>query len=335
MSLRVLTARNRKQCGCIAKSIHNVSFVGIGNMGLPMAKNLVETGASVIVYDSSRKASAKVSGARIAESLEEIAFDPVDIIFTMLPGKDALDSVMKHLGALEIPANTCFVDCSTVSPSTSRHWNEFWNERGICMIDAPVSGGVKGAQEAALSFLVGCRPRHEERFEKVIKPILLEMGKNVIHCGNAGAGSATKLCNNLALATQMIGIAEALALGDALGVDPVILTDAINQSTAACWSSKFNNPHPEVAQAWKNKQGVIIPSGLDYTGGFASELMLKDLGLAQGAAKEQNLELNLSQHATEMYSSIVADGRGGKDFGVIYDTLRETKNNRSNNKDHR
>lgn len=163
--------------------------------------------------------------------------------------------------------------------------------------------------------MVGCQP--DSPFLETVRPYLERMGRNVIPCGAPGTGSATKLCNNLALATQMIGVCEAMNLGEALGVDPAVLASAMNQSTAGCWSSQVNNPHPAVALA---KGGG--PASREYSGGFAASLMLKDLGLAVAAAEDAGVPMPLTATSKELYRLVRAHGWGDKDFSVMLKFLR-------------
>lgn len=279
-------------------------------MGLPMCLNLARSN-DVVAFDVNEHAlrEAEIGGAHPAQHVEDVAYD-CSVIFTMLPGGQAVDAVMTKL--LMVGPSAIFVDCSTVSPSTSRRWNASAGLVGHTWMDAPVSGGVKGAQDATLTFMVGA-PEDSKGFE-VVKPLLETMGKRVISCGGAGTGAATKLCNNLALATQMIGICEAMNLGEALGVDPNTLASVMSTSTAKCWSSEVNNPHPDVADG--------TPAAHDYKGGFGTKLMLKDLGLAVAAAEHEGVALPLGTTSKELYRMASLRGLGDKDFGVMLQFLR-------------
>ncbi|KAL7531976.1 hypothetical protein ACHAXR_004347, partial [Thalassiosira sp. AJA248-18] len=184
-------------------------------------------------------------------------------------------------------------------------------------VDAPVSGGVRGATDATLTFMVGCSS--SETFS-TIQPLLQRMGKGIIPCGGSGSGSAVKLCNNAALAAQMLGICEAMNLGDALGVDPATLAGVMNVSTAKCWSSEVNNPHPAAA--------IAIGSGASangYEGGFGTALMLKDLNLAVDAGEEEGLALPVAGMSRDLYRMANLHGYGKKDFGVILQFLKGIK----------
>jgi 3-hydroxyisobutyrate dehydrogenase len=293
-----------------------IGFLGLGNMGLPMAMNLSKT-KEVIAFDLNEKAreSAEMGGVPIADSISAVASQSSTII-TMLPGDDAVHAVMniiiEELSSHE--SLTTIVDCSTVSPATSRHWQEQLVATGRDFVDAPVSGGVKGAQNASLTFMVGTASM--TNLEQTVRPLLECMGQKVISCGGPGAGAATKLCNNLALAAQMVGICEAMNLGDALGVDPVVLAKVLNTSTAKSWSCEVNNPHPNVAAV------TGAPASRDYQGGFASKLMLKDLSLAVHAGKEAKVALPMGNATKELYQMAILRGLGEKDFGVILQFLR-------------
>jgi len=364
-----------------------VGFIGLGNMGLPMAVNLAkqtkknaaaesekEAGGMhqrsdnirVLAYDlnpdSCRKARDESDdnvNIDIASSLEEIALaDNCGTVFTMLPGCDAVNATMSTLLQYtpEQAQGKVLVDCSTVAPSTSRRWHEAWSSRKghHAFLDAPVSGGVKGAQEASLTFMVGCGTSHSHEIEAYDQavPLLHKMGRKVIACGGPGTGSATKLCNNLALATQMIGICEAMNLGEALDVDPVVLADVMNQSTAGCWSCSANNPHPKVALAhYHEKHGrsggcsgstsgtpappadAGPPASRHYRGGFASNLMLKDLGLALDAASKTGISVPLTGSALQLYQLAKSHGFGDKDFGVMLQLLKGNSNQRAGHGD--
>lgn len=280
-----------------------------------MCQNLAaKSKANIIVFDSCdeimQKASS-MSDVTCANSIEEIGTG-CSLVFTMLPGCEAVNSVMTKLMASTTTTGTV-VDCSTVHPKTSRYWNGRLKVSDCEFVDAPVSGGVAGAKEGKLTFMVGASDT--ATFEAVT-PYLECMGSRVAFCGGSGTGAVAKLCNNLALATQMIGICEAANLGEALGVDPKILADVMNDSTAACWSSRVNHPHPQVAAAH-------APAANAYKGGFASRLMLKDLGLAIAAANDEKVATPLGSTAKQLYSMASEHGFGDQDFGVILQLLRE------------
>jgi 3-hydroxyisobutyrate dehydrogenase len=299
-------------------------------MGLPMAVNVAQSGeqeVSVLAYDTlPDPCDGAVRGGsgniQIASSIAEIAQTAAtdtncDVIFTMLPGCAVVNNVMTEiLDNLQTEKSVLFVDCSTVAPTTSRTWHERCRESGHAFVDAPVSGGVKGATDATLTFMMGCRETDVALARA--RPFLEKMGRRLVPCGGPGAGSVVKLCNNLALAAQMVGICEALNLGDALGVDPVVLAEVMNTSTAKCWSSEVNNPHPVVAASMSHQP----PASRDYQGGFGVALMLKDLGLAAEAAEQTGVAVPLTVAGKELYKIAAMRGMGDKDFGVMLQFLR-------------
>lgn len=302
-----------------------LGFVGLGNMGLPMCINLLKSNKEIMAFDTKEVAIAKAqeNGIQTVSSLDEIGNSDCEIVFTMLPGDQAVDAVMPVLIKNQSPR--IIVDCSTVSPSTSRKWNDVAQQsNGGAMLDAPVSGGVKGATDATLTFMVGADDTSADSPFETIKPLLELMGSRVAHCGGSGTGAATKLCNNLALAAQMIGVCEALNLGEALGVDPVVLSDVMNTSTAKSWSTDICNPHPKAAANIKERTGGTTspPASRDYQGGFGTRLMLKDLGLAVSAGQEEGLALPLGATSKELYRLADLRGHGDKDFGVMLQFLR-------------
>ena len=306
----------------------NIGFIGLGNMGLPMCLNLLRQNHQVVAFDLNQDLmhQAQDHGARPAQQVEEVAQD-CSVIFTMLPGDQAVDRVMSKL--LMVGPAAIFVDCSTVSPATCQRWNASAQLVGHSWIDAPVSGGVKGAHDATLTFMIGGTSQDSQTFT-AIKPLLLSMGKQVICCGPSGTGAAAKLCNNLALASQMIGICEAMNLGEALGVDPNTLTSVMNMSTSKCWSSEVNNPHPGVLlkppPTHEGDESAVTsrttPATRDYEGGFATKLMLKDLALAVAAAEHSGVALPLGTTSKELYRLASIRGMGDKDFGVMLQFLR-------------
>mmetsp|Transcript_29382 Transcript_29382/g.65166 ORF Transcript_29382/g.65166 Transcript_29382/m.65166 type:complete len:344 (-) Transcript_29382:122-1153(-) len=301
-----------------------VGFIGLGNMGLPMCLNILnnqEDGpfATVLAFDTNPDAiaSACSSGAESASKVGDIGAANCDVVFSALPSckivENVFDELMDGASTSSNERSTVYVDCSTVAPSISRTIHESVAKAGHSHMDAPVSGGVKGATDGTLTFMVGSDLPSLER----ATPYLDRMGKAAIHCGGSGTGSATKLCNNLALAAQMAGICEAMNLGEALGVDPIVLADVMNASTAKCWSCEVDNPHPEVAAV----RGMT-PASKNYVGGFASKLMLKDVGLAVDAAQDEGVAVPIGASTKELYRLIEKRGFGEKDFGILLQFLR-------------
>jgi 3-hydroxyisobutyrate dehydrogenase len=202
------------------------------------------------------------------------------------------------------------VDCSTIDPQTIRELSILAADKGVMLGDAPVSGGTGGAQAGTLTFMVGAAP---ELFA-VLKPVLMQMGRNIVHCGEVGTGQIAKICNNMLLAISMIGISEAMALGNALGIDSEVLAGVINTSTGRCWSSEMYNPWPGIVEA--------APASRGYTGGFGADLMLKDLGLATDAARSARQPVIMGALAHQLYQAMSLRGDGGRDFSAIVEGYR-------------
>jgi 3-hydroxyisobutyrate dehydrogenase len=285
-----------------------IGFIGLGNMGNPMARNLVKAGHELAVFDMSAAAIEKVvaTGAKAAASVAD-AGKNVDMVITMLPSSPHVRDV--YLGAGDLLASvepgTLLIDSSTIDPHTARDVAAIAAKRSIIMLDAPVSGGTGGAEAGTLTFMVG---GDATAFETA-KPILATMGKNVVHCGAAGTGQVAKICNNLILGISMIGVSEAMNLGASLGIDPKLLAGIVNTSSGRCWSSDTYNPYPG---AMDN-----VPASRGYSGGFGVDLMLKDLGLAMDAAKQTKQATILGAMAHQLYQTWSAMGSGGKDFSSI------------------
>lgn len=286
-----------------------IGFIGLGNMGGPMAKNLLNAGHQVRVFDLSASAveTAKAAGADVAATAAEVASSDVEIIFTMLPAAQHVEAV--YLGdeglLAQCSPGTLLVDCSTIDPHTARQVAATASEHGLALIDAPVSGGTKGAQEATLTFMVG---GPADSLAKA-RPALEAMGKNIVHCGEAGNGQVAKVANNMLLAISMIGVAEAMNLGVSLGMDPKVLASIINTSSGRCWSSEINNPYPGALEN--------VPASREYTGGFGSALMLKDLGLALHAAEQAQQPVILGGLAKQLYQQLCNLGHQHVDFSAI------------------
>lgn len=292
-----------------------VGFLGLGNMGLPMAANLAKS-RKVVAFDLNAESieKAKGRGLETAGSVDDTV-SGASIIVTMLPNDKALGAVMEKV-LEKSPKGTTVIDCSTVGPATSRYWNDQMTALGGGFFDAPVSGGVMGAENATLTFMVGST---DEAMKEKVLPLLECMGKKIVACGGPGAGAAVKLCNNLALGTQMAGICEAMNLGESLGVDPVVLASVINTSTGKSWSCEVNNPHPAVAAVTGS------PASKDYAGGFGTSLMLKDIGLAVEAGSEAHVSLPIGTATKDLYQKVQDSGLGNRDFGVLLKFLKEGK----------
>jgi 3-hydroxyisobutyrate dehydrogenase len=285
-----------------------IAFIGLGNMGAPMARNLIKAGHDLNLFDLNQQVLAELAklGGRITESPKHAA-QGAQLVITMLPAAAHVRSVyLNDDGVLAgIASGVPAVDCSTIDPQTIRDVATAAAKQGVTLGDAPVSGGTGGAQAGTLTFMVGASAAHFT----TLKPILAQMGKNIVHCGEIGTGQIAKICNNLLLGISMIGVAEAMALGNSLGIDTQVLAGVINSSTGRCWSSEIYNPWPGIVDT--------APASRGYTGGFGAELMLKDLGLATDAAKVAHQPVILGAIAQQLYQAMSQRGDGGKDFSAI------------------
>lgn len=292
-----------------------IAFIGLGNMGAPMARNLLKGGHSLVVFDVVQRNVEALTGAgaKAAASAKHAAAQ-AELIITMLPSSPHVKAAYLHgEGVLAGAARGVpLIDSSTIDPHTAREVAALAAQQDNQMADAPVSGGTGGAEAATLTFMVGASA---ELFERV-KPVLALMGKNIVHCGGAGTGQVAKICNNLLLGISMIGVAEAMNLGAALGIDPKVLAGIINTSSGRCWSSDTYNPYPGVMPN--------VPAARGYTGGFGADLMLKDLGLATDAAKQVKQPVVLGAMAQQLYQMFSAQGAGGQDFSAIIKLFNKT-----------
>jgi 3-hydroxyisobutyrate dehydrogenase len=287
-----------------------IGFIGLGNMGSLMVKNLIKKGHKLIINDIVRSlteplvalgAEAKNSPAEVVKS------SGVEIVITMLPASIHVKEVyLGENGILKnIPRGICLIDSSTIDPQTARDVAKKSESQGNPMLDAPVSGGTGGAQSGTLTFMVG----GDEKIFNMAKPILTNMGKNIVHCGPSGNGQVAKVANNMLLGISMIGVAEAMSLGVSMGMDPNILAGIINSSSGRCWSSEIYNPYPGVV--------ANAPSSRNYTGGFGTDLMIKDLGLAKEAAAQINQPATMVTTALKLYKDLSSQGDGALDFSAI------------------
>ena len=288
-----------------------IGFIGLGNMGLPMAGNLIKRGHEVKGFDlvAANLEKATARGVKMAASAADAA-SGVDAIVTMLPaGKDTL--AVWGGGMLEAAApGTLTIDSSTIDVASARAAHKLAGAAKMLSLDAPVSGGVAGAEAATLTFMTGGA---KTAFDKA-KPILECMGKRVVHCGEAGAGQAAKICNNMMLGISMIGVCEAFVLAEKLGLSHQALFDVASSSSGQCWSLTNYCPVP----------GPVpnAPSNNQYKPGFASALMLKDLKLAQEAASAAGATTPLGAAAAQMFALHNAWGEGGADFSGIIHLIR-------------
>jgi len=290
----------------------SVGFIGLGNMGGFMAQNILKAGYPLVVFDVNRTAVAALAakGAKAAATPREVA-SQVQQLVTMLPSSPHVQEVYTSAnGVLSgIKEGSLLIDASTIEPAVARSVISKAIERKVSMIDAPVSGGVGGAEKGTLTFMVGSS---QEEFERA-KPLLSTMGKNIVLCGGPGSGQAVKICNNLVLAISMIGVSEGMNLGVKLGLDPKILAGIFNTSSARCWSSDTYNPVPGVMEG--------VPASRGYTGGFGVDLMAKDISLAVNAAHGVKAPIPLGAMSLQLYNLISSQGYGGKDFSSIFEFL--------------
>ncbi|HSC19240.1 MAG TPA: 3-hydroxyisobutyrate dehydrogenase [Rhizomicrobium sp.] len=289
-----------------------IAFIGVGNMGGPMARNLVKAGHDVMVFDLSAAAVEAVvnAGGRRATSANEAARD-AETIVTMLPAGQHVRSIYLDEGLLaSAHKGALLIDSSTIDIDSARAVHAAAQKAGFDFLDAPVSGGVGGAEAGTLTFMCGGTDKAFER----AKPILDQMGKRVVLAGGAGAGQAAKICNNMLLAISMIGTCEAFVLGEKLGLDPQKLFEIASTSSGQCWSLTTYCPVPGPVPT--------APSNRGYAGGFASALMLKDLKLAQAAAQSAGAPTPLGAEAAQLYALFAATGRGDTDFSGIIQMLR-------------
>ncbi|MFS2105345.1 3-hydroxyisobutyrate dehydrogenase [Ralstonia sp. Ralssp135] len=291
-----------------------IAFIGLGNMGAPMAHNLLKAGHALTVFDLNTQAVGALveAGATAAASPKEAAAG-AETVITMLPAAAHVRHVLTaEDGVLAgIAKGVPIIDSSTIDPASAKALAALAAEHGNPFVDAPVSGGTGGAAAGTLTFMVG---GSATAFEQV-RPVLSAMGKNLVHCGDTGAGQGAKICNNLVLGITMAGVAEAMSLGEALGIDPKVLGGIINTSTGRCWSSDTYNPFPGVIET--------APSSRGYTGGFGTDLMLKDLGLAGDAAKSVRQPVYLGALAQQLYQTVSSKGDGKLDFSAVIKLYRK------------
>src|SRR5699024_1384006 len=282
--------------------------IGLGNMGGPMASNLIAAGHDLIVFDLVKEAlaGAEKQGAQVATTAAA-AVAGADIVISMLPaGRHVDDLYLGNGGVMAAAADgALLVDSSTIDAETSRKVAAAAAERGLDMLDAPVSGGVGGARAGGLTFMVGGPASALER----ARPLLDIMGKNVFHAGEAGAGQIAKMCNNMLLAILMTGTSEALNLATANGLDPAVVSEIMKNSSGGNWALNVYNPYPGVMEN--------APASNDYQPGFGVDLMLKDLGLAMNSTIANRVSTPLGSVARNLYATHSAAGNGGKDFSSI------------------
>ncbi|WP_115788243.1 3-hydroxyisobutyrate dehydrogenase [Arthrobacter silvisoli] len=298
-------------------STGTIAFLGLGHMGGPMAVNLIKAGHTVVGFDPVPAAveAAKAHGVPMVDSAAEAAAGAA-VILTMLPsGKHVLDAyrgVGGEPGLLSVAApDTLFLDCSTINVDEAREAAAIAVEAGHRSVDAPVSGGVVGAEAGTLTFMVGALP---EDFETV-KGILEHMGKRIVHCGDHGAGQAAKVCNNMILGVSMIAVCEAFVLGEKLGLTHQALFDVASNASGQCWALTTNCPVPGPVPT--------SPANRDYQPGFAGALMAKDLRLAVNALESTGVDGQMGHLASKIYDAFAAEGGAARDFSGIITDIRD------------
>jgi len=286
-----------------------IAFIGIGNMGFPMAENLIKAGKKIKVFDVSKKMLdiAREKKFKTVSNLDDLITGDVDTVITMLPeGKHSKEVYLGETGVINKVSKDCLlIDCSTIDIQTSIEIGNKASEKGILMIDAPVSGGVMGAQKATLNIMVG---GSKEAFEKAL-PLLKIMGKNIFHAGNLGSGNGAKICNNMALGIAMIAASESLMLAKRLNIDIKKVHEIMKNASGNSWPISVYPPLPGLIDG--------TPSNNNYRPGFSAGMMNKDLKLAHDCAKSVNAETPLGKMALEIYDQFCKDGNDAKDFSAI------------------
>ncbi len=291
----------------------NIVFIGLGNMGLPMAQNLARAGHAVTGFDL-MPASVRqfVAAGGLSSGDQAAAIAAADVVITMLPASRHvqgayLGTPVGEAGILaQAKKGALLIDCSTIAPEVAREVAAAALDKGLRMIDAPVSGGTAGAAGGTLTFMVGGAAADLAS----ARPLLEQMGKNIFHAGPSGSGQTVKICNNMLLGILMIGTSEAIRLGVANGLDPKVVSDVMAKSSGRNWALEVYNPCPGVSDN--------VPAARDYTGGFGVDLMLKDLGLAVESAGASGASVPLGQLARQLYDVHSKAGAGGLDFSSIY-----------------
>jgi 3-hydroxyisobutyrate dehydrogenase len=282
-----------------------IGFIGLGNMGAKMTINLLKANYEVIGYDINKELVNNLlpKGLKQATNLSEIA-KGADIVITMLPNGDIVEEVYDNI-IDEFAPGTLFVDCSTIEVNKAKQLHKKCENKNILSLDAPVSGGVVGAEQATLTFMVG----GTEKAYKMMLPLFEIMGKKSLLCGSSGSGQATKACNNMLLATTMIGVGEAFCLGQNLGLDPEKLFEILSTSTGSCWAINSYCPIKGV--------GPTSPADDDFRPGFSADLMLKDLTIALKAIESTNTSAPFGKNSRENFQRMVNGNQGSLDFSAI------------------
>ncbi len=282
-----------------------IGFIGLGNMGAKMAINLLKANYEVIGFDINKKFVKNLlpQGLKQASSLNDITRD-TDIVITMLPNGDIVEEVYNNI-INKFKPDSLFVDCSTIEVNKARELHKKCENKKLLSLDAPVSGGVGGAEQATLTFMVGGT---ENAYKKML-PLFQVMGKKSLLCGSPGSGQATKACNNMLLATTMIGVGEAFSLGQNLGLDSEKLFEILSTSTGSCWA--INNYCPIKGVGPKS------PADNDFRPGFSADLMLKDLSIAVKAIENTNTRAPFGKNSQKNFKRMVNENQGSLDFSAI------------------
>jgi len=288
-----------------------IAFIGLGNMGLPMAVNLAKAGFTVTGFDLMPAACTAFAAHGTVAADVASAVEGAEVVVTMLPAGKHVDAVYATILPKLVGTDALLIDSSTIDVETARKVGAAAAAAGLAMLDAPVSGGVGGASGGTLTFMVG---GPEAAFARA-QPALSVMGKTIVHCGESGAGQAAKICNNMILGITMVGVSEAFVLADKLGLDRQKLFDVSSKSSGQCWALTSYCPAPGPVPT--------APSNRDWQPGFAVALMLKDLTLAQAAAEASGAPTPLGAHATKIYGEIAEGGDGGRDFSYAYPWLSQ------------
>lgn len=292
-----------------AAAKNRVGFMGLGNMGMFMARNLTKAGYSVQGFDISEKAlkAAEGHGIKPCATMAKAAKD-VDFIVSALPATAHVDAMLKSEDGVFANANegTFICDTSTISPLASKEFAALAPKYNMVFLDTPMSGGVTGAENGTLTFMVGGENEHLE----IVRPVLEGMGKNIFHCGGPGTGEIAKLSNNLILGISMIAASEGMALGEKLGIDPKVLQSILAVSTARNWCIDTYNPRPGVLEG--------VPASRNYENGFGVSLVKKDLALALEVAEKVNAKTEFTEKSLEYYRTLEKQGHGTKDFGIVF-----------------
>lgn len=289
-----------------------IGFIGLGNMGAPMAHNLLKAGFDVTVYDVVPAAvqAMAADGAKPAATIQELAAGK-DVVITMVQtGKQVSDLCLGDAGIFkQIPAKALFLDCSSIDIVTTKELHKEAKKIGLAMLDTPVSGGVAGAAAGTLTMMAG---GDEAVFQRAL-PILQKLGKKIVYAGQPGSGQAAKICNNMLLAISMIGVSEAFVLAEKLGLDPKKFYEISSNASGQCWSMTSYCPFPGIIEN--------VPANRNYAAGFMAKMMLKDLRLAQHAAEAADSAIPLGGMSAELYELFVSQGNGDMDFSGIINML--------------